>query len=236
MQNFHIQPVILRANDIDVFLVDGNDGPFVFKNDYCLDLGQGWTGPEVNVIEARNVSSKTILANNDINCTQVCLELTKQDPLEYNIHCGGNFWEFLLTNEHTLDFVPRVGETIGARNWIRLAYKAFDMGLHFQADNFDLPIQRDLPIRPPHKAKVDLLADWDANPFRDLELVLIEKKVKTKWRFWQITVRQDCGGCDGQRRANKACVKSLCFVCCKALIEDPKCKQHKRDTTGTVGV
>jgi len=116
------------------------------------------------------------------------------------------------------------------------ALLAFDMNLPFSVENFDLPINRDLPIRPPHKAKVEGMTNWDQNPFKHLELVLISKKDKSKWRFREISIRVECKGCQFGNRANKLCIAELCHVCCKALDPDPKCKQHKREGIAIVAL
>jgi hypothetical protein len=104
-----------------------------------------------------------LLADNDLNATAVVINVYAVEPgqpTKFTVEVSPYFWEFLLSEHHTLKAVNP--QQTRARSLVRMAFKAFEMGLPFHDHGIDPGSE--LLFRS-HKEKIEQMAAWDANPF-----------------------------------------------------------------------
>ena len=118
---------------------------------------------EINIVPCSNITTTSLMKNNDINATGVVLRVTAaKDKSTYSIdecEISPVFWEFLLSSDHVL----RVNHPnrYGAKSLIRLAYKAFQMKLPFDSNGL-APFTE--TIAKSHVDKLKEMKNWKESP------------------------------------------------------------------------
>ena len=170
------QTIQLKANDIDVyhgeFAIDEdhvNEGDTTTsseKNSLRVDMNaieykavEGLT-LEVNTVRCHNLSAKNFLKNNDINVTASCLHIdfSSKDEL-FELHVAPQFWKFLFDQNINRKVSPisRLGiQNATATTCVRIAFKAFEMGIPFDFGARGDPTNRTLATRS-QKEKIDAM-------------------------------------------------------------------------------
>jgi len=157
----------LVANDIDVFYEyeepAGENTETTFEAVYSSLNEQKIHGEKVNSMGIKGLTWEQMLTNNDIDCTGVLLTARRgpYGELIAEIHASKEFWKFMLSIDH--EITPMMNQARDVKTTIRLAYKAFQMGLPFDA--------RPLPvtglIRKSHIQKIREMEGWPQSPFRN---------------------------------------------------------------------
>ena len=110
------------------------------------------------------------------------------------------------------------------KTFVRLHYKAFDMGLPFVWD-IDQPVGTEV-LAMSHYEKIEKMKDWECNPFTSFRVLAVNKN-KTVWRLHPKPVAITCSNCP--KKGNAQCKFGLCKGCCleKQQAESVSCKAHK---------
>jgi hypothetical protein len=169
----------LKANDIDVY--QGFLG-----NGECEIVYQGITKArvedvnfEVNIVPVKNFNAQSLLASNDINATAVAINVYETEPgqpVKFTVEASAHFWEFILSERHVLKAVNP--SRAKARSLVRMAYKAFEMGLPFDDSSIDPGSE---VLYRSHKEKVDEMKDWADSPFANMRLERAENEGNAFW-------------------------------------------------------
>ena len=216
-----LDAIELKSNDIDLYHGTDGNGSLCVLWDRIQYQNVDNVPLEVNTVECRNLNARNILDNNDINATAVVMEVTSVSPaVEYSFKIAPSFWKFLLTNDHTLQAVKK--ESAGARTFVRLVYKAFQMGLPYEADGIDPEGEI---LAKSHADKIEAMKDWQDNPFRYMNLT----SSNNTFRLKKLIRSEKCVNCT-TKAGNKQCPLRMCKRCCNAQTE-MTCRQHKSNRT-----
>jgi hypothetical protein len=111
------------------------------------------------------------------------------------------------------------------RSFVRLHYKAFDMGLLAVKFDRPLPSGKEM-IAESHKVKIEEMVGWEANPFRKFR-VLPTGQSKKAFKLAPIHKSKCCKICP--TRGNSKCKFECCRGCCvkKQDTYGLACKAHK---------
>jgi len=179
----------LVANDIDVFysnddentieVTEGKPLGVDFSSIQYHQLTLPETGEEytINTVGARNLSWRTLLDNNDVDATAVAIEAHRDwgtGDIHMEFHVSPAFWGFLLSSTSDDDFTIRPSNPSKAYNVqtiVRIAYKAWQMGLRFDAGTIDPTVGE---ISLSNLEKIKAMEHWPSNPFRNLELRAVD--------------------------------------------------------------
>jgi len=112
---------------------------------------------------------KALLSNNDINATAVAIEVTQKplQPLKVQFHVSPAFWEFYFSPTHTLELTKP--ESAKAKSLVRIAYKAFQMGLPFLTGGVDPTSEL---LVNSHFDKIQEMKEWEKSPFQNYQVVV----------------------------------------------------------------
>ena len=206
------QPVQLKANDIDVY-----HGEFTIEDkNLTVDMNaieykafEGLT-LEVNTVRCRNLSAKNFLQNNDINVTASCLHVDFSKDELFELHIAPQFWKFLFDQNVNRKVSPisRLGvQNATATTCVRIAFKAFEMGIPFEFGAGGDPTNGTLATS--QKEKIDAMQMWDGNPFVHYNI----KKINNHYIMQKKVAREQCTKCKS-RYINSRCTFKLCSKCC----------------------
>jgi hypothetical protein len=134
---------------------------------------------EVNTVPVKNFNAQSLLLNNDINATAVAInvyDVSPGHPVKFTVEASAHFWEFILREGHILKAVNP--SRAKARSLVRMAYKAFEMGLTFDDHGIDPGSE---VLYRSHKDKVDEMKDWADSPFANMRLELAENERNAYW-------------------------------------------------------
>ena len=155
---------------------------------------------------------------------QVAVVLDPDDisPNTTNIVLLPEFVQFLETG--MLKVIPFSTAELRDKTFVRLHYKAFDMGLSFVWD-IDQPVGTEV-LAMSHYEKIQKMKDWECNPFTSFRVLAVNKN-KTVWRLHPKPVAITCSNCP--KKGNAQCKFGLCKGCCleKQQAESVSCKAHK---------
>lgn len=215
----------LEANDIDVY-----HGSFIDEADcklivdlHCIDYQNidsvDW---EVNTIKCSNLSTDTLLANNDINVTACCFDVdfSREGNILVSIHALPCFWQFIFErseNRKLRVVKPYDTAEYQATTLVRMAFKAFQLDFPFTCD-ID---PTDGTIAESQKVKIDQMKHWSDNPFHSYQCNKFQSYYKIVKKHSKVT----CVKCESAV-GNKMCSSKMCKKCC--LQHDVPCAQHKR--------
>jgi hypothetical protein len=122
----------------------------------------------------KNFNAQSLLVSNDINATAVASNVYEvSQPVKFTVEVSAYFWEFILSERHALKAVNP--SRAKARSLVRMAYKAFEMGLPF--DDYGIDPGSEVLYRS-HKEKVK---DWANSPFTNMRL---ERAENEGYAFW----------------------------------------------------
>jgi len=213
----------LKANDIDVYHGQYNDGLLVISNmqGAISQIDVDGIEAEVNTVRCLKFCGSSFLENNDINATAVCIKASGGESSTFEFKVHSSFWEFLLSDSERTLAASRGG--VKAKTLIRLAFTSFELGIPF--DNKDPsgvaidPLSE--PLYKSHVDKIEKMKDWRESPFRHMS---VEKKAGA-FTLKILATKVSCSACTSGR-ANKQCKKSLCKKCCMEDDTVSKCTAH----------
>ena len=210
------QLVQLKANDIDLY-----HGEFTIEDknltvdsmnaiDYKKAVEQWLLTLEVNTVQCRNFSAKNFLQNNAINVTASFLHVDFSKDELFELHVAPQFlWKFLFDQNVNRKVSPI--SMLGVQNatCVRIAFKAFEMGIPFEFGAGGDPTNGTLATS--QKEKIDAMQMWDGNPsfVHDYNI----KKINNHYRMQKKVAREQCTKCKS-RYINSRCTLKLCSQCC----------------------
>ena len=219
-------PVTLVTNDIDVFIPQEANSNWLTGSNFTIHVksSKKFKAPdmdiEINTVPCSNVTSESLLKNNDINATGVVLRVTaSSDKSIFSINefkISTSFWNFLLSPDHIL----RVNHPrrYGAKSLVRLAYKSFQMKLPFDSNGLD-PFTE--TIAKSHVDKLKEMENWKESPVFTLKA---NKAKKGGYELVSRINKKECMKCQTGTR-NKQCKFKMCSKCCVRSGSD--CPTHK---------
>lgn len=141
--------------------------------------------------------------------------------VEYSFKVSPAYWTFILGNDRVLQAVNK--ESAGARTFVRLVYKAFEMGLPYETDGIDPTCET---LAKSHAEKIEKMKDWPESPFCHMKL----ESSNNVYRLKKLIRSEKCDGCK-TKTGNKACALKMCKSCCNSQTEK-SCTTHKTKQAG----
>ena len=106
-------------------------------------------------MECDNLSARSFLDNNDLNITACCFQVNVEAEQIFTIHASPCFWQLIFQKvaDRNIKSANTINaSTYGATTCVRMAYKAFQMGLPFSFGT----INPTGSIATSHKKKLDI--------------------------------------------------------------------------------
>ena len=233
-----VDPLAMPANDLDLYwggftdddtktlFVDLTKVEYSTVEGLVIGVASDLDKNYLNTVKCSNLSPHSLLANNDLNITATCLDVDfSRDNQPFKIYASDCFWSFLFQKgeEREIRTVNTFNvDCYEATTCVRLAYKAFDLGLKYSLGKLDPTVGT---IALSNKVKFDKIKDWHGSPFHEYQCnkrgtcFAIVKKHKKQTCFVE-----DCSGW-----ANKNCSYGMCKKCCvnHTSTSEPKVKPCK---------
>ena len=216
----------LEANDVDIyhgaFTTEPGTSMVVHKDqiEYKVVEHFHW---EINTVKCGLLSADNFLANNDLNITASCFHVNFASDQLFSLHALACFWEFVFQKEDS-----RIIKTAkmfdsgeyGARTFVRIAFKAFEMGFKHSISNINDPSRGKLAKS--HKEKFDKMGTWVDSPFREYNCNSCNnQKDGGDVHSWVLKKKHDKIKCIKCTTAwsNVKCSYKMCKGCCVAHVD-----------------